>query len=256
MLLRCDEISVRFGGLQALETVSLAVGEWEIVGLIGPNGAGKTTLFNCVTGFIKPDHGRVWFRDVDVTERSPHRRTALGLGRTFQQVGLVKSLSVIDNLVLAQHPRVGYPLIAGLLALPLVKSEERALRVNAREILEFLGIDDLAEEPVTALAYGTQKLVELGQALAADPLLLLLDEPSSGMGPQEIDRLGEVIIGLRNELGLTVLVIEHHVPLVVAVCDHVYVLSSGRVLAEGKPEVISRHPEVVAAYLGEEEGVA
>jgi branched-chain amino acid transport system ATP-binding protein len=251
-LLRCVDVSISFGGLQALDEVELGIGEWEVVGLIGPNGAGKTTLFNCITGLYRPDHGRVWFRGEDVTDLPTHRRAALGMGRTFQQVGLVRSLSVGDNLILAQHSRVGYGVASALAALPGVRAEERRLRRNADEILDFLGLSHLREEPVTGLPYGTLRLVELGQALATDPALLLLDEPSSGMGPEEAEDLGEVILRLRDELELTVFVIEHHVPFVVQVCDYIYVLNFGRLLARGEPQEIQGHPEVIAAYLGEE----
>lgn len=250
-LLRCTELSIRFGGLQALNAASMEVGEWEVVGLIGPNGAGKTTLFNCVAGFYRPDRGRVFFRGQDVTGLPTHRRTAMGMGRTFQQVGLVRSMSVRDNLVLAQHPKVAYSVAAGLATLPGTLREERLLRDNAQEILAFLGLGDVAAEPVGGLPYGTLKLVELGQALATDPVLLLLDEPSSGMGPEESRGLGKVVLRIRDELGITVFLIEHHVPLVTQVCDQVYVLNFGQMIAHGTPSEVQRNPEVLSTYLGE-----
>lgn len=252
-LLDCHGVTKRFGGLVALEDVDLSVGEWEIVGLIGPNGAGKTTLFNCITGFHRPDGGRVLFSGTDITGAGTHERTALGLGRTFQQAGLVPSINVLENLVLAQHARVRYPLAAGLLAAPSARREERELEANAMEILRFLELEHLADSPVQGLPYGIVKLVELGQALAVDPKLLLLDEPSAGMGPEEIEEFGDTVFRLRDELGLTVLLIEHHVPLVVRVSDYLYVLNTGQLLAEGDPHEVTKDPEVVTAYLGEAE---
>lgn len=252
-LLECHGVTKRFGGLIALNDVALSVGEWEIVGLIGPNGAGKTTLFNCMTGFHRPDGGRILFRERDVTGLPTHERTALGMGRTFQQAGLVPSLNVLENLVLAQHARVRYAVGAGLLAAPGARREERELERNGMEILRFLEIDHLADSPVQGLPYGIVKLVELGQALAVDPELLLLDEPSAGMGPEEIEGFGDTVFRLRDELGLTVLLIEHHVPLVVRVSDYLYVLNTGELLAEGDPHEVTKDPEVVTAYLGEAE---
>ncbi|HYZ91057.1 MAG TPA: ABC transporter ATP-binding protein [Actinomycetota bacterium] len=250
-LLSCTGVSISFGGLRALSDAALDVGEWEVVGLIGPNGAGKTTLFNCIAGFYRPDSGRIEFRNRDVTEMPTHQRTAMGMGRTFQQVGLVRSLSVRDNLVLAQHPKVAYSIAAGLVALPGALREERILRENADEILAFLGLREIGSAPVSGLPYGTLKLVEVGLALATDPVLLLLDEPTSGMGPEESRGLGEIILRIRDELGITVFLIEHHVPLVTQVCDQVYVLNFGEMLAHGTPSEVQRNREVISTYLGE-----
>lgn len=250
-LLSCSGVSIRFGGLHALNDASIDVGEWEVVGLIGPNGAGKTTLFNCIAGFYRPDSGRIVFRGKDVTGAPTHRRTAMGMGRTFQQVGLVRSLSVRDNLVLAQHPKIAYSIAAGLAALPSALREEHVLRDNADEVLAFLGLQEVGPAPVSGLPYGTLKLVEIGQALATDPLLLLLDEPTSGMGPEESRGLGETILRIRDDLGITVFLIEHHVPLVTQVCDHVYVLNFGGILAHGTPADVQRNRDVISTYLGE-----
>jgi branched-chain amino acid transport system ATP-binding protein len=247
-------VSLRFGGLQALRDVSLDVGEWEIVGLIGPNGAGKTTFFNVVTGVYRPDRGAVRFRGRDVTRMPTHRRVRLGMGRTWQNLGVVSTLTVAENLLTAQHAHVRYGALAGLLGAPGSFLEERELRRNADEILDFLGLLPVADERVGDLPYGTQKLADLAMALATDPQVLLLDEPSSGMGPEEARRLGETLTYLRDALNLTILMIEHHVPLVVGVCDYVYVLSFGELLAKGEPSAIQRHPDVVAAYLGEDAG--
>ena len=251
-VLEVSDLSIRFGGLQALQDLTLTVNEFEIVGLIGPNGAGKTTAFNCITGFYKANTGRVLYRGKDVTRTPPHQKAAMGFGRTFQNVGMVKSSTALDNLKTAQHSRVRYDVAAGLLGGSRVSAEERALEAKADAILELLGLNAIRDKRVGGLSYGTLKLLELGCALATEPDILLLDEPSSGMGPEESHQLGQRLLDLRKAFGLTMLLIEHHVPLVLSVCDHVYVLNFGRLLAEGKPSVIQTHPEVVAAYLGGE----
>jgi branched-chain amino acid transport system ATP-binding protein len=252
-VLEVRDLSIRFGGLQALQDVSLEVNEYEIVGLIGPNGAGKTTAFNCITGFYKPGTGTVHYRGRDVTQVPPHKKAALGFGRTFQNVGMVKSSTVLENLKTAQHARVGYDVTAGLLGAPAVGREERELADKADAILELLGLEHVRDLRVGGLSYGTLKLLELGCALATEPDILLLDEPSSGMGPDEAHELGERLIDLRQAFGLTMLLIEHHVPLVAQVCDYVYVLDFGKLLAEGDAAEVRRHPAVIAAYLGTDE---
>jgi branched-chain amino acid transport system ATP-binding protein len=251
-VLEVKDLSIRFGGLQALQDVSLEVNEYEIVGLIGPNGAGKTTAFNCITGFYTPNTGTVSYRGQDVTKAPPHVKAAMGFGRTFQNVGMVKSSTALENLMTAQHAKAGYDVGAGLLGLGKALNGERKLRDKADAILDLLGLQSIRDKRVGGQSYGTLKLLELGCALATDPDVLLLDEPTSGMGPDESDELGDRLLTLRREFALTILVIEHHVPLVLRVCDHVYVLNFGRLLAEGKPSVIQSHPEVVAAYLGGE----
>jgi branched-chain amino acid transport system ATP-binding protein len=251
-LLEVRNLGIRFGGLVALDDVSIDVPEWEIVGLIGPNGAGKTTLFNCVMGLYTPNSGTVTFRGKDIGLLPTHRRVALGLGRTFQNIGLVKGLTVLENMLVAQHPRIGYSALSGMLGGLRSFSEERRLRVNALEVLDFMGIAHLADARLEGLPYGTLKLVEIATVLATDPQVLLLDEPSSGMGPEEAHALGERLLELRKELSLTMLMIEHHVPLVVGVCDYVYVLNFGQILTQGKPRAVQQHPEVIRAYLGGE----
>ena len=251
-VLEIRDLGIRFGGLQALQDFSIDVGEWEIVGLIGPNGAGKTTAFNCITGFYKPDTGSVLYRGEDITRMPPHKKAAIGFGRTFQNIGMVKSATALENLKTAQHAKTGYDAASGILGSPASRAEERELADKADAILDLLGLTDVRDKRVGGLSYGTLKLLELGCALATDPAVLLLDEPSSGMGPEESDQLGERLLALRKEFGLTMLLIEHHVPLVLNVCDYVYVLNFGRLLAEGEPTVIQTHPEVVAAYLGGE----
>jgi branched-chain amino acid transport system ATP-binding protein len=251
-VLEVRDITIRFGGLTAVDGLSLAVNEWEIVGLMGPNGAGKTTAFNCITGFYKADEGQVFYRGQDVTRMAPHRKAALGIARTFQNVGMVKSETVLENLLTAQHTKSGYGPLQALTGMTAVRQREKELAAHADAILELLGLTEFRDRPLGSLAYGTLKLLELGCALANDPALLLLDEPSSGMGPEESHELGERLLALRRELGVTMLLIEHHVPLVAAVCDYVYVLNFGSLLAEGDPDHVRNHPEVVAAYLGAE----
>ena len=251
-VLEVDDISIRFGGLQALGNVSVKAQDLEIVGLIGPNGAGKTTLFNCITGFYRPNEGRVRFLGAEVTDVPIHQRAAMGMGRTFQQVGLVKGATVLENVITAQHTKVEYSVTAGIVGAANTWGEEKALKQRGMEILDLVGLADLADRRVAGLPYGTMKNVEMAAVLATDPEILMLDEPTSGMGPEESHQFGDVLLRLRKELGLTVLMIEHHVPLVVAVCDYVYCLNFGQLLTEGKPEAVRTHPEVITAYLGEE----
>jgi len=251
-VLEVRDLTIRFGGLTAIDGLNLKVDEWEIVGLMGPNGAGKTTAFNCITGFYKPSRGQVFYQGNDVTKLPPHRKAHLGIGRTFQNVGMVKSETVLENLLTAQHTKTGYGALQAVAGSGVVRAREKELVARAEAILELLGLGEFRDRRLGALSYGTLKLLELGCALATDPDLLLLDEPSSGMGPEESHQLGDRLLALRKELGVTMLLIEHHVPLVAAVCDYVYVLNFGKLLAEGDPDHVRNHPEVVAAYLGGE----
>jgi branched-chain amino acid transport system ATP-binding protein len=251
-VLEVRDLSIRFGGLQALQDLNLEVNEFEIVGLIGPNGAGKTTAFNCITGFYKPNTGTVTYRGQDVTKAPPHVKARMGFGRTFQNVGMVKSATALENLKTAQHAKAGYDVASGLVGAASSWRAERELTAKADAILDLLGLQDIRDKRVGGQSYGTLKLLELGCALATDPDVLLLDEPSSGMGPEESHELGDRLLNLRRELGVTMLLIEHHVPLVTAVCDYVYVLNFGKLLAEGDPDHVRNHPEVVSAYLGTE----
>ncbi len=245
--------SITFGGVRANSEVSIYVGEWEIVGVIGPNGAGKTTAFNIVTGFYQPDSGKVMFRGSDVTGLGVHERTALGMGRTFQNVGMVKGATVRDNLKSAQHLRAEYSTIAGMLGLPRSFRTEDDLTDRAERLVELLKLAHLLDEQVAGLPYGDLKRVELATVLATDPDVLLLDEPTSGMGPEESEELGDTLLELRRDFGLSICMIEHHVPMVVRVCDYVYCLAFGQLLAEGTPDEVRSHPEVIKAYLGEDE---
>ena len=251
-VLEVKDTGIRFGGLVALKDVNIHVPEWEIVGLIGPNGAGKTTLFNCIMGAYQANTGSIQYRDRDISLLPTHRRVALGIGRTFQNIGLVRGLTVLENCMVAQHPRIGYGAVSALIGAPRTFAEEVRLKNYAMEVLDFLDLTHLATSHLDGLPYGTLKLIEIAIVFATDPDLLLLDEPSSGMGPDEAHALGERLLKLRKTLNLTVLMIEHHVPLVVGVCDYVYVLNFGQVMTSGRPEEVQRHPEVIAAYLGGE----
>jgi branched-chain amino acid transport system ATP-binding protein len=252
-VLEVDNLGIRFGGLQALEAVTFKADEYEIVGLMGPNGAGKTTAFNCITGFYEPSTGTVSYRGRDITPLRPDQRAALGIGRTFQQVGLVRTMTVLENLMTAQHARIRYSAGEGMIGLPNSLGEERLLQRRALEVLDFMGIEHLAYTKLGGLPYGTLKMVEASAVLATDPDLLLLDEPSAGMSPEESHEFGELLLEIRRQLGVTIVMIEHHVPMVVAVCDYIYVLNFGRLLAQGLPEEIQSHPEVISAYFGEED---
>jgi branched-chain amino acid transport system ATP-binding protein len=249
-MLETSGVSIRFGGLQALQSVSFRVGEWEIVGLIGPNGAGKTTAFNCVSGFYRPNSGTIRLRGEEITDLPPYQRVRRGMGRTFQNVGMVKTSTALENLLTAQHLQAGYPVVSGLLGTDQATDAEHDLVDQAETILDILDLSAIRDTVVGSLPYGQLKMLELGCALATNPDILLLDEPSSGLGPTEALDLGDRLLALRKELGLTLLVIEHHVPLVTKVCDYVYVLNFGEILAEGEPAYIQSHPQVVAAYLG------
>ncbi len=251
-VLEVQSVSIGFGGVQALGNVEISIDEWEIVGLIGPNGAGKTTLFNCITGFYRQDQGVIRFKGEDISKLQPHRRAGLGIGRTFQQVGLVRSMTVLENLLLAQHLEVNYADIAGMIGSPETFGTEAELRNRAMQVLDFMGLADLAHSPLAGLPYGTLKTIEVAAVLATDPELLLLDEPAAGMGPEEAHAFGDRVKEMRKELGITVVMIDHHVPLVVAVSDYMYCLDFGQVLTHGKPDYVRNHPGVLEAYLGED----
>ena len=249
-VLSSRDIGIRFGGLQALADVNVEVNEYEIVGLIGPNGAGKTTFFNCITGFYTPTSGDVYIRGQRVTDLRPDERTHLGIGRTFQQVGLVRSFTVLENLMVAQHQHIAYSTAAGLFGMPWTLEEEKVLRERSFEVLDYLGLLHLANEDLGNLSYGMLKQCEVAAVLATDPDILMLDEPLAGLGPEESDEFGARLLRMRRELGLTIVIIEHHVPFMLRVSDYVYVLNFGQVLAEGLPESIRTNKDVAEAYMG------
>jgi branched-chain amino acid transport system ATP-binding protein len=249
--LEVSGLSVRFGGLHALEDVSLQVTPGEVLGLIGPNGAGKTTLFNAVSGFVRPEHGALTLDGRDLRRLTPWRRSRLGLVRTFQQGGLVTDASVTANLLMAQHGRMETGVAAGILG--LAGAEEQALRERAMKSLARLGLEGIAGRRVADLSHGLQRRVEVAAALVREPKVLLLDEPSAGLDPSETAQLGTALAELQAEAGFACIVIDHDLRLVRFLAKRVVVLSFGRVIATGTWDAVRSDPAVVAAYLGPQE---
>jgi len=241
-------VTVRFGGLTALDDVSLTAAPRQVTGIIGPNGAGKTTLLNVLCGFVRPDSGTIHFAGRDLARLRPHRLAGLGIARTMQGVGLFRGLSVLENVMVGATSQARAGFWSALLGLPRSDSDDRRLRALALRALDRLGIADLADSMPDALAHGPRKRVALARALAAEPRLLLLDEPASGLSEGELPELGELICGLAQDT--SVVVIEHRMDLMMSVCDTIFVLDFGKVIAAGTPEQVQSDPAVTAAYLG------
>ena len=253
-LLKTDHVTKAFGGLVAVEDVSFEITPRSIVSIIGPNGAGKTTFFNMLTGLYKPTLGRIEFAGQNVTGTRPDIITRLGVARTFQNIRLFSSMTATENVMVGQHARMRAGLFGSILRPPAVRREEVEVRDKAREMLAYVGLArDQFERLATNLSYGDQRRVEIARALASDPALLLLDEPTAGMNPQESYRLKDFMIRLRDEQGLTILLIEHDMKVVMGVSERITVLDHGTKIAEGLPEEIRANDRVVEAYLGKRE---
>jgi branched-chain amino acid transport system ATP-binding protein len=244
------DVTVTFGGIVALSEVSLEVDEHQVLGVIGPNGAGKTTLFNVACGFVQPATGRLTWRGSELTRLRPHQLAGHGIGRTLQGLGLFDKMPVLENVMVGadRHAKAGF--FSGLLALPGSGKEERRLRERAMDVLAELGVAEYAGRYPTSLPYAIRKRVALARALVADPDLLLLDEPASGLSNDEMAELGELIRGLTTRM--SVMLVEHHMDLVMSVCDRLVVLDFGKVIARGTPAEVRNDPAVLAAYLGDE----
>jgi branched-chain amino acid transport system ATP-binding protein len=252
-LLHVEGLSIRFGGLAALSDVSFDVANGEILGLIGPNGAGKSTVFNVLSGLYRPDAGRVTFDGRSLLDLTPHAIARRGIARTFQNTEVFRPLSVLDNVLVGLHSRLRAGLLGAAVWSPSVAREERTARERARALLARLGRDDVADVEAGGLPLGRQKRLEMARALAAEPRCLLLDEPAGGLNPTETRALMDLIVRLREDLKLTMIVVEHDMPLVMGISDRVAVLHYGRKIAEGKPREVASDAAVIEAYLGTED---
>ncbi|MEO8177666.1 MAG: ABC transporter ATP-binding protein [Deltaproteobacteria bacterium] len=253
MLLELDHVDKIFGGLHAVKAVSVRVEPGEIFGLIGPNGAGKTTIFNVVTGVYRPDGGRVLFDGKDISGWKPAQVAAAGIGRTFQNIRLFRSMTAEQNVMVSGHRLHGVGLLGTILRTARLSECERQLRRRAHELLEALGLRDQADDMAGSLPYGSQRRLEIARALMLSPKLLLLDEPAAGMNSQEARELEAQIRWLRDELKVTVVLVEHNMSVVMSVCERIHVVDHGETIADGPPSAIKTHPKVIAAYLGQEE---
>lgn len=251
-VLEARDVTRRFGGLVAVNKVSFTVGKNEIFGLIGPNGAGKTTLFNLITGLMTPSSGQLIYAGDEITKLRPYQIAGKGIARTFQNLRLFGNLSALENVAIAQHIHNKTGVVQGILGLPPATTQERQTISNSLELLDLVGLAERAEEKARNFPYGDQRRLEIARALALKPKLLLLDEPAAGMNPNEKGALSQLIRQIRDTFNLTVLLIEHHVPLVMGLCDRIAVLHFGQLIALGEPEKVKNDPAVIEAYLGDE----
>jgi len=251
-VLAIEDISISFGGVKALDYFNLELHSKELLGLIGPNGAGKTTVFNIVTGIYRPSRGRVFFENRDITHMKPHKITRLGIARTFQNPRLFGELSVLDNVKTAYHYHVRYGIASSVLRRANFRKEEQGIEERSLKFLELFRLTERKDELAKNLPYGDQRRLEIARALATEPRLLILDEPVAGMNMQESAELMALLKKLRDDFGLTILLIEHDMHFVMNICERIIVLDYGKIIAEGKPEEIKNNPAVIKAYLGEE----